>query len=368
MSQQQSQERKSSQAKPQQETKLSAKGQPKQQSQKRPSTQKERERQHEARKAAQRSLELQNKAKELINAAAGAGDPEERQKLLQQALDKEIEAETFGKTARYLNTGAFQGLCAGAGLGGGVGVALGTLTGTLVGGTTGTVTGGLGGGLGLAVGAAHGPWFSLPKVMADGVRKVTGDLPGWKATDEQKSALEKMVNGVKDQDRPPEQELMEMSQGGPALNVGKGCTGQREADEGQKGLLQGAQPSMPYVPGLTSKSKTENKPAPSKVEQHTSAPSTQQAGQTGQRYGEFAGQGVKSTQGQKQQRPGNASRTQSQATSASNAPRRGSRIQQQGQSTPVGKQPGGSQKSGGAPAKKKPRKLEVRGNASGAMS
>ncbi len=97
-----------------------------------PTSAKDRERQQEAQKAAQKSLELQNKAKELISAAAAAGDPEERQKLLQQALDKEIEAETFGKTARYLNTGSFQGLCAGAGLGGGIGVALGTLTGTLV--------------------------------------------------------------------------------------------------------------------------------------------------------------------------------------------------------------------------------------------
>lgn len=103
-----------------------------------PSTQADREREHEARKAAQKSLKLQKQAKELINAAAGAGDPDERQKLLQQALEKEVEAGTFGKTARYLNTGEFQGLCAGAGLGAGIGIGLGTLTGTIVGGTTGS--------------------------------------------------------------------------------------------------------------------------------------------------------------------------------------------------------------------------------------
>lgn len=111
--------------------------------------QREQERQRETAEAARKAREAQALAKELTQAAAACGDPDERQKLLNQALEKEVEAETFGKTAKYLNTGAFQGLCAGAGLGGGVGVALGTLTGTLVGGTTGVITGGIGGGLGL---------------------------------------------------------------------------------------------------------------------------------------------------------------------------------------------------------------------------
>jgi hypothetical protein len=125
--------------------------------QQRPLTAKERQRQKETAEAARKAIEAQKKAKELTEAAAGAGDPDERQKLLNQALEKEVEAETFGKTARYLQSGAFQGICAGAGLGGGIGVSLGVLTGTLVGGTTGTITGGLGAGIGLG-----GEWLHRP--------------------------------------------------------------------------------------------------------------------------------------------------------------------------------------------------------------
>lgn len=111
----------------------------------------------ESSKAANASMNAQKKAKELRAAAEGAGDPDERQKLMEQAIDAQVEAESFGKTAKYMRSGAFQGMAVGTGLGVAPGATLGAVTGTLVGGVTSTITGGLGGGIGTAAGAIHGP-------------------------------------------------------------------------------------------------------------------------------------------------------------------------------------------------------------------
>ena len=154
------------------------------------------ERKQEAANAARKAEYCKRKAKELTDAAKAAGDPDERQKLLNEALEKEVEAETFGKTAKWLQTGAFQGMVAGTGLGAGIGLWLGAVTGTIVGGTTGTITGGIGAGVGLGIGAIHGPWFKVGNLMGDTIRKITGDIPGWKATKKQKETLEDMINGA----------------------------------------------------------------------------------------------------------------------------------------------------------------------------
>lgn len=111
----------------------------------------------ESSKAAHASMNAQKKAKELEAAAAGAGDPDERQKLTEQAVNAQVEAESFGKTAKYMQSGAFQGMAVGTGLGIAPGATLGAVTGTLVGGVTSTITGGLGGGIGTAAGAIGGP-------------------------------------------------------------------------------------------------------------------------------------------------------------------------------------------------------------------
>ena len=185
----------------------------------------------EAAKAAERAQYCKKKAKELTDAAKACGDPDERQKLLNEALEKEVEAETFGKTAKYLNSGSFQGLVGGAGLGAGIGIWLGTVTGTIVGGTTGTITGGIGAGIGLGVGAVHGPFFKVGELMGNTLRKITGDIPGWKATKEQKAALEKMVNGVQNEEVPNEDEL-EMLRAGGAASQKKASTGQKHAANG----------------------------------------------------------------------------------------------------------------------------------------
>ncbi|PNS16151.1 hypothetical protein CAC42_4552 [Sphaceloma murrayae] len=199
------------------------------------------EQRQEASKAAKKALELQKQARELTQAAAGAGDPEERQKLLNEALNRSIEAESFGKTAKYLQSGAFQGFLAGGGMGAGVGVSLGTLTGSIVGGLTSVIFGGLGSGIGGAVGAIHGPWFKPGDALASGIRKITGDWPGWKATNMQKYQLEKMIGQVNEQERPSEADL-------EAMTVGDGLDGKLKDIPivGQDGLW--TETAKSYVP------------------------------------------------------------------------------------------------------------------------
>lgn len=176
----------------------------------------EREIRQESGKAAQRAQAAKTRAYELRQAAHGAADNDERQKILEEAIDKEIEAESFGKTAKYMRTGTFQGMAVGTGIGVVPGVTLGTLTGTLVGGVTSAITGGLGAGIGALTGALHGPFWNMGKMVGKGVRKVTGDLPGWAATDEQKRTLETMIGHIKEQDMPDDQELERMRQEGGA--------------------------------------------------------------------------------------------------------------------------------------------------------
>ncbi|KAM0716397.1 hypothetical protein Q7P37_007842 [Cladosporium fusiforme] len=119
----------------------------------------------------------------------------------------QTSAETFGKTAKYLQTGRWQGFVAGSGLGVGIGAAVGTLTGTLVGGPTSLITGGIG----AIAGAIHGPFVNIAEWGGSAIRKITGDLPGWKATPEQKRALEKMCGQVSEMEEPTAEELQELA-------------------------------------------------------------------------------------------------------------------------------------------------------------
>jgi ElaB/YqjD/DUF883 family membrane-anchored ribosome-binding protein len=191
----------------------------------------EKEVRQETAKAAQAAAAAQKEAKKLKDAAAAAGDPDERQKLTEQAVNKEVEAESFGKTAKYLNSGTWQGLAVGAGIGVAPGAGLGTLTGTLVGGVSSTILGGLGGGIGAAVGKMHGPMWTMGGLAGKGMRKATAGLPGWVASDEQKQTLETMVGQIKEQDMPDEKELLELGKGaGP--------------DDGWMDGVKGMMPSM----------------------------------------------------------------------------------------------------------------------------
>ncbi|KAI4615253.1 hypothetical protein J4E83_006980 [Alternaria metachromatica] len=168
--------------------------------------------------SASMALQAGQKAWELRQAAHGAGDAKAREEILAKAINKEIEAESFGKAAKYTQSGAFQGLAAGAGLGVQPGVTIGKLTGALVGGTVSTVTGLLGGGIGSVYGAMSGPMWDLGQMASQGVQGVVGDfLPDVKSTPSQKKALEKMVMQTKDTQAPSKEELEQMKNDAPDM-------------------------------------------------------------------------------------------------------------------------------------------------------
>jgi hypothetical protein len=195
--------------------------------------------------SASMALQAGQKAWELRQAAHGAGDAKAREEILAKAINKEIEAESFGKAAKYTQSGAFQGLAAGAGLGVQPGVTIGKLTGALVGGTISTVTGLLGGGIGSVYGAMNGPMWDLGEMASQGVQGVVGDfLPDIKSTPSQKKALEKMVMQTKETQAPSKEELEQMKNDAP--------------DQMPQSWSQSAKdmtawrPSMPSMPNMPS--------------------------------------------------------------------------------------------------------------------
>lgn len=188
----------------------------------------------ESSKVAKQATEAQKKATELMKAAAAAGDPEERQKLMDQALEQQIQSKSLGKTAKYLRSGTFQGMAVGAGLGIAPGASLGAITGTLVGGVSSTALGGVGAGLGAATGWMHGPFWDIGKGAGKGFQKITGNFPSWKATESQKKQLEKMISQINEQDAPGEDELEVWTNG--------------SSNDEQREAIQSAKSTMPSMP------------------------------------------------------------------------------------------------------------------------
>ena len=187
----------------------------------------------ESSKMAKQAKEAQDKATELLQAAAAAGDPEEREKFMKEALEQQMRSKAMGKTARYLRSGTFQGMAVGAGLGIAPGASLGAITGTLVGGVTSTALGGLGAGLGAATGAIHGQFFDPDTMVGKGIQKISGLVPGWKATDSQKKKLEEMVGQISEQKAPGKEELESWGS---------------EISDDQKEVLDKAKEKMPTMP------------------------------------------------------------------------------------------------------------------------
>ncbi|KAK6435995.1 hypothetical protein LTR95_007816 [Oleoguttula sp. CCFEE 5521] len=131
----------------------------------------EKERLAQAASASQAAQQAQGLADTLRKKAAVITDPAERNRVLSEAYDREIEAHGNSKKAKLLSSGGFQGAVGGAGIGGAVGVGLGTVVGTVVG-TVATIPTTLVGGLvGGGVGALHGPWIKLQKIGKGGVKK-----------------------------------------------------------------------------------------------------------------------------------------------------------------------------------------------------
>lgn len=283
--------------------------------------------------AAQKALDAQQKAYELKQAAHGAADPEERQKLLEEALDREIEAESFGKTAKYLRSGTFQGMAMGTGMGIAPGASLGAITGTLVGGVTSLITGGLGGAIGAGVGFLHGPFWNMGEVAGKSIQKVTGNLPGWKATKEQKEALEQMIRDVKNQDMPNKGELESMKRDRPKQTWGQSAASMM--------------PSMSWPSwGKSEDKETGNDSKPSQPASYSTTQARHDADSV-QRVDQQGVARLQEAQAQAEQgrsKPSNPSNKSAQRQSGAQPASKGASSQQTGYQEP----------------RKKPRKLEVR--------
>jgi len=278
-----------------------------------------------------------------------------------------------------LRVSQFQGLAAGTGIGTGVGAGLGTLTGTLVGGTTSLATGGLGAAVGSGAGAVHGPFINVAEKAGGAVAKVTGTIPGWEATGEQKKALEQMMGQVEEQEVPTEDDLQAMSSGAAVKGGGaKGKSGKE--DQGGSWTQSAASlapskdslPSMPSWGGGGSTPKPDNRP-----------PSGQPGGAAKQKDSSRDDPSIQKERTQKQQteskedssakpRPrklnaprGDQHPTQQSPTAKSrsdNAKRRASKASgpSSTDTKSSGKQNGATPSQPARSEKKQPRKLEVR--------
>jgi hypothetical protein len=130
------------------------------------------ERLQQAAEAAKAAASADGIVNTLKKKAAGLTNPKERERILTEAFNKEIEAKGLSKKARILQSGGFQGAVGGAGIGAATSAGLGTVVGTLVGGVTSipaTLVGGLVGG---GVGLFHGPWIKLTGAGKNGEDEV----------------------------------------------------------------------------------------------------------------------------------------------------------------------------------------------------
>ena len=119
------------------------------------------ERLMQAAKAAQAASSAQGMVDSLKSKAAMLTNPKERERVLSEVYNREIEAKGHSKKARVLKSGTFQGAAGGAGVGVATGIGMGTLVGTLVGTVASVPTTALGGLVGAGTGVIHGPWIKL---------------------------------------------------------------------------------------------------------------------------------------------------------------------------------------------------------------
>lgn len=111
--------------------------------------------------ALQKAAKAQEAAESLRAKASSITDSKQREQLIRDAYEKEIEAHGQSKLARRLQSGAWQGTAFGGGIGAGVGMGLGTVVGVVTGGLVSLPTTALGALIGSGVGAVHGPWIKL---------------------------------------------------------------------------------------------------------------------------------------------------------------------------------------------------------------
>lgn len=134
------------------------------------------ERLKQAAQAAKAAATTQSIVDNLKSKAALLTDPKQRERVLSEAYDREIEAKGHSRKAQILKSGTFQGAAGGAGIGAATGLGLGTVVGTLVGTVASVPTMALGGLVGAGTGAIHGPWIKLggekEKKKSEGEEKV----------------------------------------------------------------------------------------------------------------------------------------------------------------------------------------------------
>ncbi|CZT17284.1 uncharacterized protein RCC_03118 [Ramularia collo-cygni] len=111
--------------------------------------------------ALQKAAKAQDAAKSLREKASAIADPKQRERMIQDAYENEVEAHGQSKLARRLQSGTWQGLAGGTGIGAGVGMGVGTVVGVVTGGLVSLPTTALGALIGSGVGAVHGPWIKL---------------------------------------------------------------------------------------------------------------------------------------------------------------------------------------------------------------
>ena len=176
--------------------------------------------------AQQQATGLMAKAAGLRDTALKAMDSKERQKMIQEAYDKEIEANGQSKFARRLQSGPWQGGAGGAGIGAGVGTALGTVVGTVVGTVATLPTAAVGGLVGIGVGGIHGPFVKLDQSKA---KKADGKIKEAekKAKEAGKSAEE--IEAVK---MAALQQVADAEGGEAARPRGGSVTKQKAGDDG----------------------------------------------------------------------------------------------------------------------------------------
>ena len=119
------------------------------------------ERLMQAAQASKAAAATQGMVDSLKSKAALLTDPKQRERVLSEAYDREIEANGLSRKAQILKSGTFQGAVGGAGIGAATGLGLGTVVGTLVGTVASVPTMALGGLVGAGTGAIRGPWIKL---------------------------------------------------------------------------------------------------------------------------------------------------------------------------------------------------------------
>ncbi|KAK5081134.1 hypothetical protein LTR05_007927 [Lithohypha guttulata] len=109
----------------------------------------------------QKAQKAQSVANDLKSKAMAMTKSKERERMITEAFDKEVEAHGHSKMAKRLQSGTWQGLGFGGGIGAATGIGTGAVLGTVLGAVTAVPTTLLGGAIGTGVGAIRGPFIKL---------------------------------------------------------------------------------------------------------------------------------------------------------------------------------------------------------------